>query len=126
MSGGRVTSSKPSKQRKFLYNAPLHLRAKMMAAPLSPELRERYGRRSFPVRKGDKVRIMRGDYAGREGKVIGIDREKYRIHVEGLTRKRADGTEVPIPVHPSKVMIIDLDLGDERRKAALERREEAE
>jgi len=126
MSGGRVTSSKPSKQRKFLYNAPLHLRAKMMAAPLSPELRERYGRRSFPVRKGDKVRIMRGDYTGREGKVIGIDREKYRIHVEGLTRKRADGTEVPIPVHPSKVMIIDLDLGDERRKAALERREEAE
>ncbi|HDI86583.1 MAG TPA: 50S ribosomal protein L24 [Candidatus Korarchaeota archaeon] len=126
MAQTRITSSKPSKQRKFLYTAPLHVRAKMMAATLSPELRARYGRRSFPVRKGDKVRIMRGDYAGREGKIIGVDREKYRIHIEGLTRKRADGTEVPIPIHPSKVMIIELDLSDERRKAALERGKGAE
>jgi len=118
-------SSKPSKQRKYLYQAPLHIRAKIMSAILSPELRAKYGRRSFPIRSGDKVRIMRGDYAGREGKVIGVDREKYRIHVEGVTRKKADGTEVPIPIHPSKVMIIELDLSDERRKAALERKKEA-
>ncbi|RLG42929.1 MAG: 50S ribosomal protein L24, partial [Thermoproteota archaeon] len=33
---------------------------------------------------------------------------------------------VPIPIHPSKVMIIELDLSDERRKAALERGKGAE
>jgi len=125
MAPARHVSSKPSKQRKYLYQAPLHRRAKIMSATLSPELRAKYGRRSFPIRTGDKVRIMRGDYTGREGKVIGIDREKYRIHIEGVTRKKADGTEVPIPIHPSKVMIIELDLSDKRRKAALERKEEA-
>ncbi|HDD69083.1 MAG TPA: 50S ribosomal protein L24 [Candidatus Korarchaeota archaeon] len=118
----RPTSSKPSKQRKYLYRAPKHHRGKIMSAHLSPELREKYNTRSFPIRVGDKVIVLRGDYKMHEGKVIKVDRKKYRIHVEGLRRRKVDGTEVPIPIHPSKVMIVELDLKDEERKAALERR----
>lgn len=120
----KPTSSKPSKQRKYLYRAPKHHRGKIMSARLSPELREKYHTRSFPIKAGDKVVILRGDYKLHEGKVIRVDREKYRIHVEGLTRRKVDGTEVPIPIHPSKVMIVELDLRDPKRKEALERRGE--
>jgi len=112
-------SSKPSKQRKFLFNAPLHKRHKLVSAPLSVELRVKYGRRSFPVRKGDVVQIVRGDYAGTEGKVRRVDLKNYRITVEGVTREKADGTTVFVPIHPSKVVIKKLNLDDKWRSQRL-------
>jgi len=118
----RVKSHKPSKQRKYLYNAPLHHRGKIMSAPLSDELRAKYGIRSLPIRKGDRVKVVRGDYKGTEGEVISVDRKRYRIAIKGIVRRRADGTEVPVPIHPSKVVITKLYLKDEARKRLLERK----
>jgi len=117
-----VKTSKPSKQRKLLFQAPDHIRYKHFAAPLSPELRKTYGTRSLPVRRGDTVRVMRGDHKGFEGKVARVDRKKYRIYIEGLTREKVDGTTVFVPIHPSKVMITKLNLDDKWRKKILERR----
>jgi len=96
-----------------------------MSAPLSPELRDEHKVRSMPVRVGDVVRIMRGDYKGVEGKVIRVDTKKYRIFVEGATREKVDGTTVNVPIHPSKVMIVKLDLSDKWRKKILERKKAA-
>ncbi|MEM1588858.1 MAG: 50S ribosomal protein L24 [Candidatus Bathyarchaeia archaeon] len=113
---------KPSKQRKRLFQAPDHMRYKHFAAPLSPELRKTHGTRCLPVRRGDTVRVMRGDHKGFEGKVFRVDRKKYRIYIEGLTREKVDGTTVLIPIHPSKVMITKLNLEDKWRREILERR----
>jgi len=113
---------KPTKQRKMLFQAPDHIRHKHFAAPLSPELRASRGVRAIPVRSGDAVRIMRGDHKGFDGKVTRIDRKKYRIYVEGLTREKVDGTTISVPVHPSKVMITNLNLEDKWRKQVLERK----
>ncbi len=119
----RLTASRqPRKQRKALYNAPLHVRQKLMGAPLSPELREKYGVRTLPVRKGDKVKIMRGDFKGHVGKVVKVDLTRLRIYIEGVTIKRSDGTPVFRPIHPSNVMIVELDLSDERRRKIIERK----
>ncbi|MEM2136413.1 MAG: 50S ribosomal protein L24 [Candidatus Methanomethylicia archaeon] len=118
----KTRSKKPSKQRKASLKAPLHKRHKLMSAPLSPELREKYHRRSFPVRKGDSVLIMRGDFAGLEGKVMKVDLKKVRIYVEGATRKKADGTTIYANIHPSKVIITKLDLSDRLRRENLEGR----
>ncbi|WP_456471956.1 50S ribosomal protein L24 [Methanocaldococcus sp.] len=110
------TNSKlPRKQRKALYNAPLHLRRKVMSAMLSKELKEKLGKNSIPVRKGDVVRIMRGDFKGLEGEVTKVDLKRYRIYVEGAYNRKADGKEVPYPIHPSNVMIIKLYDKDEKR-----------
>lgn len=114
--------TKPSKQRKRVFQAPNHVRYKLFAAPLSPELKASHGVNSLPVRSGDTVRIMRGDNKGIEGKITNVDRKKYRIQVEGLTREKVDGTTVFIPVHPSKVMITRLNLDDKWRKKILERK----
>ena len=114
--------TKPSKQRKMIYQAPKHVRYKLFAAPLSPELRAKYKTRSIPVKSGDTVRIMRGDRKGMEGKVTRVDRKKYRIYIEGLTREKVDGTTIFIPIHPSKVMITQLNLDDKWRRKILERK----
>ena len=118
----KLNTKQPRKQRKFLYNAPLHLRQKLVAAPLSRELREKYGVRNLPVREGDKVKVMRGDFKGKEGKVLEVDLKRYRIHVEGVTMTKTDGTEVFYPLHPSNVIIMELNLDDEERKKIIERR----
>ncbi|MGQ9551349.1 MAG: 50S ribosomal protein L24, partial [Candidatus Bathycorpusculaceae bacterium] len=116
---------KPAKQRKMLHQACDHLRRKLLAAPLSPELRKSRGVKALPIRKGDAVRIMRGDHKGFEGKITRIDRKKYRIYVEGLTREKVDGTTIFVPLHPSKVMIKNLNLDDGWRKKILERKKAA-
>jgi large subunit ribosomal protein L24 len=114
----------PRKQRKRLYNAPAHVRHKLMAAPLSPELVKSKGVKSLPVRKGDTVRVVRGDHLGFEGKVNRVDLKKYRIFLEGLTREKVDGTNIFVAVHPSKVMIRNLKLDDKWRKAVVEFKKE--
>ena len=119
-------SKKPSKQRKALYNAPLHLRHKFMTAKLSDELAEKYGVKRLPVRKGDTVKILRGDWRGHEGKVVEVDLKRGRIFVEGVQVKKADGTLVYYPIHPSKVIITKLDLSDKYRMRIIERRKEGE
>lgn len=117
-----MKTSKPRKQRKRLYQAPLHRRYKRFSAPLSPELKKSRNINSIPVRSGDTVRITRGDRKGFEGKVSGVDRTKYRIFVEGVTREKVDGTTTLVPVHPSKVMITRLNLDDKWRRGILERK----
>jgi len=74
------------------------------------------------VRTGDVVKILRGDWAGHEGKVVKVNYDDLRIHVDGVTVKKADGTPVFYPIHPSNVMIIKLDLSDKMRKRIIERR----
>ncbi len=113
-------TKKPKKQRKRFFNAPNHRRAKIMSVHLSPELREKYGRRSVPIRTGDTVRVLRGDHKGVEGKVIRVDRKNYRVFIENIYRENSRGERVNIPIHYSNLMIIDLDLSDEWRRKKLE------
>jgi len=113
----------PGKQRKRLFNAPAHIRHKLMSAPLSNELGASRGAKTLPVRKGDTVRIQRGDHKGFEGKVSRVDLKEYRIYLEGLTREKVDGTNIFLPIHPSKVEIRNLNLDDKIRKATLERKQ---
>jgi len=95
-------------------------RRKMISASLSPELRERYGRRSFTIRKGDTVKVVRGDFTGIEGKVNKVDSDQERLFVEGLTRDKVSGTSSLVTVHSSKVMITNLNLSDKWRADTLE------
>jgi len=116
------TTKNPGKQRKKLFNAPAHIRHKLMAAPLSAELLAQRGVKALPVRKGDSVRIMRGDHKGFEGKVSKVDLKRFRVTLEGLTREKVDGTTVFVTLHPSKIMIRTLNLDDKLRKAVLDRK----
>eukprot|EP00930_Biecheleria_cincta_P044359 TRINITY_DN3047_c0_g1_i1.p1 TRINITY_DN3047_c0_g1~~TRINITY_DN3047_c0_g1_i1.p1 ORF type:complete len:128 (+),score=20.35 TRINITY_DN3047_c0_g1_i1:70-453(+) len=115
-----VTCSR-RKNRKAHFTAPSHIRRKLMSAPLSKDLRTKYAVRSLPVRRDDEVMIVRGHYHDREGKVTQCYRKKFRIHVERVTRDKANGQTVQVPIHPSKVVITKLKL-DKDRKALLDRK----
>ena len=108
-------SIQPRKQRKALYTAPLHIRRKIMSANVSKELRAEVGKRSLPIKVGDKFQVVRGDFKGHEGKVESIDAKRYKVTVEGVTLSKPDGNAVLLPIHPSNLMIIEADLKDERR-----------
>ncbi len=112
----------PSKQRLRLYNAPAHMRHKLMSAHLAPDLVKSQGVKSLPVRKGDTVRIVRGDHEGFEGKISNVDLKNYRIFLEGLTREKVDGTVIFVSVHPSKVLVKNLNLDDRWRKSTIQRK----
>ncbi len=117
-----MKTTKPTKQRKRIYQAPITERYRRFSAPLSSKLRESQGTSSVQLRKGDTVMIMRGDRKGSEGKITQIDRKNYRIFVDGANREKVDGTTIPVPIHPSKVMITRLNLDDKWRKKAMERK----
>ena len=68
-----ASSKKPKKQRKYSAKAPLHVRHKLMSAHLSKELRLKYKKRSFPVRKKDKVKIFTGKFKGVIGEIESVD-----------------------------------------------------
>ncbi len=121
-----VQSKKARKQRKAFYNAPLHIRRKNISSHLSDELRKQYGLRSLQVRKGDTVRVMRGDedIVGLEGRVAAVITKSGRVSVDGVTVAKADGTQTARTVHASKVEIIKLDLSDPKRKEKLARAKE--
>ena len=85
----------------------------------------RQGVRRMHVRKGDRVRVIRGDDAGKEGPVLRAIPSENRVVVEGINmRKRhmrpsstnPEGGIVTFeaPVHASNVMLLDPD-GDPTR-----------
>ena len=116
-------SSQPRKVRKrFIYNAPLHFKRKMIVAPLSKEAREQYGVKRVQLRVGDKVMIKKGRFKGHIGKIERIDIKKMRVYIEGVTRKKVDKSVVKVPIKPWNLEVLELDLTDEKRKKAIERK----
>merc|ERR1711994_1025128 len=110
------------KQRKRQFTAPSHIRRKLMSAPLSKDLRQKYGVRSMPIRKDDEVQVLRGHYKGQQvGKVVQCYRKKFVVYIERIQREKANGATVYVGIHPSKVCIVKLKM-DKGRKEILERR----
>ncbi len=76
--------------------------------------------------KGDRVRVIRGNYRDLEGTVLEVLRDKDRIRVEGVNQRKRhtrpsqndpDGGIITIeaPIHISNVMLIDPATGDPSR-----------
>merc|ERR1739847_156539 len=115
-------SSDRGKCRKAHFAAPSNIRRKLMSAPLSKELRQKYAVRSMPVRKDDEVVVTRGPFkSGQAGKVISVYRKKWVLHIERVQREKANGAAVSVGIHPSKVEIVRLKM-DRDRKKILERK----
>lgn len=116
-----VSSSRRVNRRKH-FNAPSHIRRRIMTAPLCKDLRSKYGVRNIPVRKDDEVQVVRGHNKGQQvGKVIQCYRKKYVLYIERIQREKANGASVYVGIHPSKVQIVKLKM-DKDRKKILERR----
>jgi large subunit ribosomal protein L24 len=79
----------------------------------------------MPITKGDRVRVIRGDDKGAEGRVLHVYPKTGRVKVEGINivkRHRAptptsEGgiVEMEAPVHHSNVMLLDPASGEPTR-----------
>ncbi len=103
-----MKSRKFRTQRKFQFTAPLHIRGHFVHAHLSKELRAKMKKRAVRLKKGDKVRVMRGKFKGKEGKVMSISLSDGKIKIEGVSYRKAKGQEISFPLQPSNVMIIEM------------------
>lgn len=106
-------SSKIRKKRKYIANAPLHIRKKFLNANLAKELRK-YGR-SLPIREGDLVKIMRGKFKGKKGKISDVKLKKRKAAIEGIQIQKKDGTKINVYFDTSNLQITNLNLDDKKR-----------
>ena len=78
------------------------------------------------ITRGDTVRVVSGDDKGKEGRVLQVDRKKYRITVEGVNivkrhkRAQREGEEsgiieFPAMMDASNVMLLDPKSGEPTR-----------
>jgi large subunit ribosomal protein L24 len=78
------------------------------------------------IRKGDRVRVLRGNEAGKEGTVMRVDREKNRLVIEGVNLRKRHRKPSAIdpeggimsfeaPVSASNVMLLDPATGEPTR-----------
>ena len=112
----KVSSKSPGKQRKKLHSSPIHANKTRLKCRLDEFLQEEYGLRSLVVKTGDLTKIMRGQFRDTEGKVIRVDYKDIQVFVDNATVTKSDGKEVNIPLHPSNLMLVKLELDDERKK----------
>jgi large subunit ribosomal protein L24 len=83
-------------------------------------------RRKLHVRRGDRVKVIRGNFAGMEGNVLRVLTKENRVVVEGVnlrkrhmrpTQENPEGGIVTFeaPIHASNVMLIDPGTGEPTR-----------
>ena len=119
------SSIQPRKQRKYQANAPLHIKRKMSQAHLSKELREKTGRRSVLIKKGDKVKVMIGSFKGKMGQIEKVDTKNLKVFISKVEYTKKDGSKTMYPIHASNVMITELNLTDKRRKEKMTKKTES-
>ena len=124
-----IGSKQPRKQRKYVANAPLNKKRKLLSVNLNKELRKKHGTRNGVVRKKDKVKIMRGKFKGKTGKVTEVKIKLLKIYVEGIQKTKLDGSKVNVPLRASNLQIIELYLEDKKRmkkKVEISKKEDKE
>ena len=121
----QLQSFKPQKQRKFRFQAPMHVLRKNVSAHLAKDLRQKYKKRAIELRTGDIVKVMTGNHKGKTGKVTELDYLRGLAFIEKVTLKKSDGSDAQVPLHASNLMITALETKDKRRiqKPAKEKKE---
>ena len=117
-----IKSKQPRKQRKYRHNAPLHIKQKFVSVHLSKELRKKYSKRSMNLRKGDGVKVARGKFKDKTGKVDEVSVKKTSVYINGIEIVKKDGTKARYPINPSNLIITDISMDDKMRGKIIERK----
>ena len=79
------------------------------------------------IKKGDTVEVISGKDAGKQGRVLVVDRSRERLVIEGVNmikrhtrpnpQKNVKGgvVEREVPIHASNVMVVSPDSGRKSR-----------
>jgi len=109
-------TKKPSKQRKRnIYKTNIYGKRKLLVAKLDKPLLKTTTKKRMTVRKGDTIKILRGKYKGKSGKVDKVSYTKAKIYIKDIKQTNSRGQDRLIPFNASNVIIIDLILNDNKR-----------
>lgn len=114
-------SSQARKVRKHYFNATKDEKHIALSAPLSKELQGTHGIKRLPIRRDDEVKVVRGQFKERGGRVVAVKLRTMRINVESVTKQKINNETVYIPIHPSNVVITKLKM-DKHRKSLIEKK----
>lgn len=103
----KVKSKQPRKQRKALYNYKNHQRSKLFSVRAADFLRDEYGIKKLPVRVGDSVKIVRGEFRDFEGEVLEVTKD-FRCKIKEAQFEKSDGTQFHPAIHVSNLVITKL------------------
>ena len=84
----------------------------MLSVNLAKNLRGKYKTRNIEARKGDSVKIMKGKYKGKTAKINIIKTKSMQIYLDGIQKKKQDGSMVNIPFRASNLQITEIYLDD--------------
>ena len=94
--------------------------SKQLSCSLSKDLRKKYGKRSVRIIEGDTARIVRGEFAGVDGKVIKISVANRGVNLEGVKKEKLKGEKFDVYVHTTNIVISGLNSDDKWRINKLE------
>ncbi|MFW9936927.1 MAG: 50S ribosomal protein L24 [Candidatus Thorarchaeota archaeon] len=100
----KIRSKSPRVQRKALFNYRNHQRSKLLSTRVADFLREDYGIKSLPLRVGDQVRVVRGEFKDFEGEVTEILKNQ-RAKIKEAVFEKVDGTQFHPAIHISNLVI---------------------
>ena len=114
-------SSNPRKTRnQQIYYAAIQTASKQLSCSLSKELRKKYGKRSARIKEGDTAKIVRGEFAGVDGKVTKISIPDRGVNIEGVKKEKLKGDKFDVYVHTTNIILTALDSNDKWRINKLE------
>ena len=114
-------SSLPRKTRnQQIYYAAMQTASKQLSCALSKDLRKKYGKRSARIKEGDTASIIRGEFAGVDGKVTKISVADRGVNIEGVKKEKLKGEKFDVYVHTTNIVLTGLDSGDKWRINKLE------
>jgi|NorSeaMetagenome_1021524.scaffolds.fasta_scaffold12409_1 ribosomal protein uL24 len=108
-------SSKRRTNRKKFYEADSNKKRIFMSSKLEKNLKKVYDLKTIPLRKGDEVKITRGNHRGKVGNIVQISRKGIFLYISTVTFKKMKGDEAYSPIHPSNVEVLKLVLTSERK-----------
>ena len=72
------------------------------------------------------VKIMRGKFRKKQGKVQSVDLKKLKIIVEGIQVKKQDGSKANFPLKPSNLQIIKAEIDEVKEEKKTEEKKNNE
>jgi len=107
-------------RNRMIYQATAVVKSRQLASHLSKELRKKYTKRSIRVIEGDTIRVLRGEFRGVTGKVTKVSSQKNGVSIEGVKKEKLKGGNLDVFIHPSNLVITDLNTEDKWRQNKLE------
>jgi large subunit ribosomal protein L24 len=107
-------------RNRMIYQATAVVKSRQLSSHLSKELQKKYNKRSIRIIEGDTVRVLRGEFRGVTGKITSVSTPKNGVSIEGVKKEKLKGGNLDVFIHPSNLIITELNTEDKWRQNKLE------